>query len=141
MMSLTRIILKIQFMKKHDQAKILEKHKVILIFNCQLNFLNSQLNEAVFMLQRILNKISFASKLINNENAMNVITRFKSVQTFENIIVDIMKLRKMYFAFLFLNYVVMHCSFDEFHKFTLIFISSEIVLNQWMKIIRNHFSN
>jgi ribosomal protein S17E len=72
---------------------------------------------------------------------MNVITRFKNVQKFEDIIVDIMRLRKTYFAFMFLNYVVMHCSFDEFHKFTLIFISSEIVLNQWMKTIRNHFSN
>jgi hypothetical protein len=93
------------------------------------------------MLQRTLNNISFASKLINNEDAMNVITKFKNIQTFEDIIVDIMKLKKTYFAFLFLNYVVMHCLFDEFHKFTLIFILSEIVLNQWMKIIRDHFSN
>jgi predicted DNA binding protein len=82
------------------------------------------------MLQRILNNIFLVSKLINNENAMNVITKFKNVQTFENIIVDIMKLKKTYFVLLFLNYVVMHCSFDEFHKSTLIFISSEIVLNQ-----------
>jgi hypothetical protein len=128
-------------MKKHDQTKILEKHRVIVIFNCQLNFLSSQLNETVFMLQKTLNNISFVSKLINNEDAMNIITKFKNFQTFENIIVDIMRLKKTYLVFLFLNYVVMHCSFDEFHKFTLIFISSEIVLNQWVKAIRNHFSN
>jgi hypothetical protein len=127
-------------MKKHDQTRIFEKYRVIVIFNCQLNFLNSQLNEVVFMLQKTLNNIFFASKLINNENAMNIITRFKIVQTFEDIIIDIMRLRKTYLALLFLNYVVMHCSFDESHKFTLIFISSKVVLNQWVKAIRNHFS-
>ncbi len=102
MMSLTRIILKAEFFEMHDQAGILKKHIATVLLNCKLEFLNSQINGVVFMLQRTLRIIPLVSELMKSAIAMNVTQKLKSVQTFEKVIVDTMRLRKIYLIYYFL---------------------------------------
>jgi hypothetical protein len=91
------------------------------------------------MLQRTFNQISLAFELKDNQTAVSVMKKLNSVQTFDEIIVDTMSLNKTYFALLFLNYMIVYCQFDDMHRLILIFAFNEVMLCQWMNVIKNHF--
>jgi hypothetical protein len=134
-----RVVLDMQRSRTHNQIDVLKKHVSFVLFNCKLFFLNSQMNETAFMLQCTFDRISLVLELENNQVAVNVVKKLKSVQTFDEIIVDTMNLNKTYFALLFLNYMIVHCQFDDMHRFILILAFNEVMLCQWMNVIRNHF--
>jgi hypothetical protein len=70
MVSLARIVLGAEFVERHGQAGILNKHRATVLPSCKLGFLDSQINGAVFMLQRTLGTIPLASELTENEAAV-----------------------------------------------------------------------
>jgi hypothetical protein len=88
------------------------------------------MNKTAFMLQRTLDRISLAFELKDNQAAVSVVKKLKSVQTFDEIIVDTMNLDKTYFALLFLNYMIVHCQFDDMHRLILILAFNEMMLCQ-----------
>jgi hypothetical protein len=87
---------------KHDHFKILNSNLCIFLENCTFSFLNNQVKEAVFMLQRSCEKFSLNSKRVKTSNISLAAFKLKSIQIFENIIIDIMKFDKIYIASLFL---------------------------------------
>jgi hypothetical protein len=91
------------------------------------------------MLQRTFDRISLVFELEDNQAAINVVKKLKSVQTFNEIIVDTMSLNKTYFVLLFFNYMIVHCQFDNMHQFILILAFNKVMLCQWMNVIKNHF--
>jgi hypothetical protein len=91
------------------------------------------------MLQRTLDRISLAFEFKDNQIAVNVVKKLKSVQTFDEIIVDTMSLNKTYLALLFFNYMIVYCQFDDMHRLILILAFNEVMLCQWMNAIRDHF--
>jgi hypothetical protein len=82
------------------------------------------------MLQRTLDRISLAFELEDNQATVNVVKKLKSVQTFNEIIVDTMSLNKTYLVLLFLNYMIVHCQLDDMHRFILIFAFNEVMFCQ-----------
>jgi hypothetical protein len=125
-----RVVFDMQRSRTHDQIDVLKKHVSFVLLNCKLFFLNSQMNETAFMLQRTLDRISLAFELEDNQAAVSVVKKLKSVQTFDEIIVDTMSLNKTYLALLFLNYMIVHCQFDDMHRFILILAFNEVMLCQ-----------
>jgi hypothetical protein len=119
--------------------RCVEKACFVRVAQLQAFFWNSQMNETAFMLQRTFNRISLALELEDNQAAVNVVKKLKSVQTFDEIIVDTMNLNKTYFVLLFLNYMIVHSHFNDMHRLILIFVFSEMMLCQWMNAIKNHF--
>ncbi len=75
MVSLARIVLGAEFVERHGQAGILNKHRATVLPSCKLGFLDSQINGAVFMLQRTLGTIPLASELTENEAAVDAMTK------------------------------------------------------------------
>jgi hypothetical protein len=123
-----RVVFDMQRSRTHDQIDVLKKHVSFVLFNCKLFFLNSQMNETAFMLQCTFNQISLAFELEDNQAAMSVVKKLKSVQTFDEIIVNTMNLDKTYLVLLFFNYMIVHCQFDDMHRLILILAFNEVML-------------
>ena len=135
-----RVVFEIKFHKYHDEKQFLMKHKYTVFLFCIFNFLNLQINEITFMFQRIFDHVSFASQFVDNSVKIKVTKKFKNIKIQNEIIVNTIKLNKLFFVFLFINYYIQHCVYEFSYKLTLIFISNDVVFYQWIKILQ-HFSN
>ena len=129
-----------KFKKHHEQVQLLKKHVCITLKKCNVFFLDSQINNVVWMLMRIYEMISLTSAIKSKLMIDVVHQHLRSVQTKKNFIVDIMNLKKTFLTLLYLFYMTLHESRKK-HKSILILTSSAMILNQWMKIIQNHFQD
>lgn len=71
-MDMSRKILAMKPAGFHDPAKMLEKHRCIILFNVSATFLDSQVNGAVFMLQRTIDRVLLFFKFVDNSNMLTV---------------------------------------------------------------------
>ena len=122
-------ILDMKFHEYHEKKQILIKHRCSMFSNCIFSFLNSQMNDAVFMLQKIIDHIFLTAEYADDSKMIKMINKFQSLKTGEKFIIDTMKLSKTFLILLFVNYYAIHCV-NVSCKFFLIFISKNIVLHQ-----------
>ena len=124
-----RKILDMKFHEYHEKKQILIKHRCSVLSNCTLSFLNSQMNDAVFMLQKIIDHILLTTEYVDDPKMIEMVNKLQNLKTGEGFIVDTMKLNKIFLTLLFANYYAIHCV-NVSCKFFLIFISKNIVLHQ-----------
>jgi hypothetical protein len=117
---------------KHDHAQILNLSVCIILSKCIQFFLDNQVNEAAFMLQRSCEKFFLNFERVKNSKLIDAIAKLKSVQTYEDIIVDIMRFEKTYISLLFLAVYAQSFFFfnTQSHRFALCIASSDIVFHQ-----------
>ena len=111
---------------------------------CKVEFLNSQINSAVFMLQRTLELISLITKFANDLQMTLIAVKLKSVQTHDEILIDTMRFEKMYTALLFAVYhtaYALHTDISEnsTHCSMLCIVPASVMLQQWQNAIKNKF--
>ncbi len=132
-----KLVLEMKNVDKHDHAQILNLSVCIILSKCIQFFLDNQVNEAAFMLQRSCEKFFLNFERVKNSKLIDAIAKLKSVQTYEDIIVDIMRFEKTYISLLFLAVYAQSFFFfnTQSHRFALCIASSDIVFHQWQKII------
>jgi len=88
---------------KHELKQILNKSKCHCI-SSEFEFLNSQINDAAFMLQRILEHVSssFTSTAYTETDAFANNHAIEGLQTFDELLCDTMRLEKTLTAYLFM---------------------------------------
>jgi hypothetical protein len=117
---------------KHDHAQILNLSVCIILSECTQFFLDNQVNEAAFMLQRSCEKFLLNLERAKNSKLIDAVAKLESVQTYEDIIVDIMRFEKTYINLLFLAVYAQFLFFfnTQSHRLVLCIASSDIVLHQ-----------
>ncbi len=136
-MKFSRILLEMTSQFKHEQMKVLDRSISSLFSDCKISFLDSQINDAVFMLQRSCEVILINKNRFFMTNVMSIAQKLNSVQTYEGMMIDIMRFEKTYTRLLFLSYFAL-CARENIisnidskdHRSTLCLTSSEIVLHQ-----------
>ena len=86
---------------KHENAKLLNRSLCTLLSSCTSSFLNSQINDAAFMLQRFCEKFLVDPERAKDSKIAEAATKLESVKTFEEIVIDIMRFEKIYTELLF----------------------------------------
>jgi hypothetical protein len=94
------------------------------------------------MLQKSCEVISINKNRFSMSNVLSIDQKLNFVQTYEKIMIDIMKFEKIYTKFFFLWYfalcaeknIISNIALKD-HKSTLCLTSSEIILHQWQKVI------
>jgi len=88
---------------KHELKQILNKSKCHHI-SSEFEFLNSQINNAAFMLQQTLEHVSssFISTAYTETDALADNHAIKDLQIFDELLCDTMKLKKTPTAYLFM---------------------------------------
>jgi hypothetical protein len=121
-----------QNVEKHDHVQILNRSICTILENCTQSSLNNQVNEAAFMLQRFFEKFSLNLKRVKNSKVIEAIAKSQNIQTFDDIIIDIMKFDKTYTTLLFLTLYSQSIFFFNrlSHRSTLCIAFSDIVLHQ-----------
>lgn len=92
------------FYEKYKNAKILNKNWFLFLSSYTINFLNSQINGAMFIIMRLWGKISFNLTQPNFKNLTAAIIQLQSVQIFNGFLIDTMEFEKTYTILLFLAY-------------------------------------
>lgn len=119
----------------HGQSKILPKFQSLLLPNCKVEFLDSQVTGAVYMVQKTYGGFP---ELDDDRGRCDAAKKLESLATFGGIIVDTMGLGKTYLALLYLNLMAVHGRRDS-HRPSLILTPSGIVLSQWAIAISKSF--
>ena len=138
--AICKLILGMKFISKHGQAQLLDRSVCTLIGDCKVSFLDSQINGAVFMLQRSCGRIPIDSGRVNDPELAKAAKKLESIQTFGGIVVDTMGFGKTYTALLFLAYYA-RCMTERdvniiaAHRPALCIAPSGIVLHQWQEEI------
>jgi hypothetical protein len=122
---------------KHEQTKVLDKSTFSLFSDCKISFLDNQINDAIFMLQRSCEIISINKNRLFMSNVLSIDQKLNSVQKYERMMIDIMKFEKTYTKFFFFSYFAF-CAEENIisniaskdHRSTLCLTLSEIVLHQ-----------
>lgn len=144
MVDLCRALLDMTVVGKHGQAKILNRSVCNVIPQCKVEFLDSQVNGAVFMLQRTLGSIPVATKFADDAHMRGIAAKLKSVQTHGGIVVDTMGFGKTYTALLFAAYHAAYAphtgtSGKPVHRPILCIVPAGVVLQQWQDAIKDKF--
>ena len=79
-----RIVFEMKFHEFHETKKLLFKYKCSIFSNCTLNFLNSQMNGAVFMFQKIFEYVFLIFKFFDDLNITEMADKLKNVKTKKN---------------------------------------------------------
>jgi hypothetical protein len=136
---LSKAIMGAKFASKHGQAKVLDRSTCSTIPGCKVSFLDSQINGAVFMLQRSCGTVPITAQFIQDEAICKAASDLKSCRTWGGFVLDTMGFGKTYMALLFLNYYAMHARPTNGYRPHLIVVPSGIVLDQWIKAIYDAF--
>lgn len=125
------------FSEKYENTKILEKCWSSLLLDCQISFLDCQINGAVFMIMQLWGKISIDSTCPNFENVKAAVDYLQSVQTFDGFLVNTIGFGKTFTALLFVAYQAFCAKALLFPGLTifqptLCVVSSGLVLFQWL---------
>ncbi|MCJ1260141.1 hypothetical protein MMC24_007981, partial [Lignoscripta atroalba] len=142
--NLCRALLDTKVVRKHEQAQVLDRSTCGLFLRCLITFLDSQINGAVFMLQRTLRKIPLADKFTNQLKMQEIVKELESIKTSAGILIDIMGFRKTYTTLLFLSYYALYTPHTHMdgtldHRLIICIVLSGIVLNQWQTVIVKYF--
>lgn len=137
----SKILLAMKNVDKHDQRKFLNRSQCTLFFSCKVTFLNSQINDVTWMFQRSCDEFSFDSKRIKNSSIAKIVREFNFIQTYEKILINVMNMSKIYIELFFFNFYCFHLSRQkDFYKFAMCIKSFDVVLHQWAEAIWQ-FSN
>ena len=142
--NLCRALLNIKVVRKHEQAQVLDRSTCGLFLRCLITFLDSQINGAVFMLQRTLRKIPLTDKFTNQLKMQEIVKELESIKTSAGILIDIMGFRKTYMTLLFLSYYALYTPHTHMngtldHCLIICIVLSGIILNQWQTVIVKYF--
>ncbi len=143
MIELCKKLLEMIIISRHDNKKLLNKSMCTLI-KFKFKFLDLQIINVIFMLQWILDFISSSFEVKNYSFNDQVTDQsvIKESQIFEKFICNIMRLRKISTAYLFLTFMSnwFHMNIKK-HKSILLLCSFKIVLNQWYQMREKFFSD
>ena len=98
---LSRLILEMEFAENHRNT-LSEKYKCIIFSTTKITFLDSQINGAVFMIQRTYGFISLPKVLTQQKSVATAALNLASICT-KGVIVDTMGLEKTLLALLFIG--------------------------------------
>jgi hypothetical protein len=132
-----RILLEMTFQFKHEQTKMLDKSIFSLFSDYKISFLDNQINDAIFMLQKFCEVISINKNRFFMSDVLSIDQKLNFVQTYEEMMIDIMRFEKTYTKFFFFSYFAF-CAEENIisnieskdHRSTLCLTSNEIVLHQ-----------
>lgn len=133
-------LLGMKFAGKHGQTKVLDLSSGSLWPGCPVQFLDSQINGAVFMLQRSCGTIPIDKDRSMDTKLHEIATSLRSVQTYGGFLVDTMGFGKTFTALLFLSYYV-KCTSQALipsqtgFRPTLCIVPSGVLLHQWTQAI------
>ena len=82
-MYIFKLLFEINFHFKHNQIKRLNRYMFSILKQYRLFFLNSQINDAIFMLQRICDVISVNTNRFLNNDVIATANFFRSIQIYE----------------------------------------------------------
>ena len=92
------------FATRHDPKQVMSMSTCSLLPGCLINFFDSQVNAAVFMLQRIFRVISLHKSRSANTSLQKVVEKLEMVWTYSRFVVDTMGFEKTHTTFLFIAY-------------------------------------
>ena len=124
------------FASTHGQSKTLPKFNCSAIPTCKVQFLDTQITGAAFMLQRTIGYIPPTKHDVSHNDPESA--RLSSLVTHGGIVADTMGLGKTFLALLFINYLALYGQPCQ-HKPTLILAPNGVVLNQWLEAIYRSF--
>ncbi|OBT75776.1 hypothetical protein VF21_05558 [Pseudogymnoascus sp. 05NY08] len=126
-----RTIMGAVFARKHGEAKILDKVALNSIPGCNIEFLESQVSGAMFMLIKTLGYVPVPADA--SDDVKEAASTLADLATGGGMLVDGMGLGKTYTAILFLAYYVLYAPKDiGNYRPILILVPSGIVLKQWI---------
>jgi SNF2 family DNA or RNA helicase len=125
-----------EFVHKHGQAGVLDCNACSVIPGCTVAFLDSQINGAVWMVQKSTGQFPLAPGMSDNSNAIAAAEQISGIQTFGGLLVDGMGLGKTFTALLFLAYYAAYCPKIHGHRPTLILVPGGVVLCQWVQAFK-----
>lgn len=117
---------------QHGQAGLLPKMTCSMLPNCNIEFLDTQVTGAVFMVMKTFGEWPIPSN-------PDIAAKVKCVATHGGMIVDTMGLGKTYLALLYLSFLAVHSPPRQWFKPSLILAPSGVVLQQWVDAIYRHF--
>ncbi len=121
---------------KHELKQILNKSQCHCI-SSEFEFLNSQINDAAFMLQQTLEHVSSSSisTVYTETDTLANNHAIESLQTFDELLCDTMRLEKTPTAYLFMCiYALWTYTHMKIHQPILLLCTSDVVIDQWRKM-------
>lgn len=126
----------LQMMKSSSHGLTLPKFRCLTLPTCRVEFLDTQITGAVFMLQRTFGSIPLPSD--STDEVHKAAGSLTGPRTHGGIITDTMGLGKTFLALLFVNYCAVHGT-PLVNKPTLILAPNGVVLGQWLDAIYQFF--
>ena len=96
-----RVVFEIKFHEYHDEKQFFIKHKCSIFSFCIFNFLDSQINDATFMFQKIFNYVFFIAQFVDDSVKIKIVNKLKNFKIRNEIMINIMKLNKIFFVFFY----------------------------------------
>ena len=129
-----------RFANKHGQLQFFNQYVIDLLDDCQVFFLDSQINGTVFIIQRLWKVVLVYPDFAQDQNFLDVIGSLRSVWTYSGFIVNTMDLEKTFLALLFMAMQDQFMSLNlvlkqNRYKPILCIVPSRIMLHQWKKRI------
>lgn len=118
--------------RNHGTSHLLQKFKSLILPNCGVTFLDSQVTGAVYMIQKTFGHWPYP---IDESIAQGL----RCLATHGRFIVNTMGLGKTFFALFYLNILAVHGPFVAPFQPTLILAPSDVVLHQWLEAIYRFF--
>lgn len=120
----------------------LDRSVCTLIGDCNIIFLDNQINGAVFMMQRSWRAIPLNWEGAEDTSLINTVNYLLSIKTFGGFIVDTIGFGKMFTVLLFLAYQACCAALNilsnqESHRPTLYLVPGGVNLHQWASVIEN----
>jgi len=133
--NLCKVFFNAIFTLKHESFQTLNCNIYSTISNCKIQFLNSQLNNVIFMLQHTLKNIFTTFVLSQNSKIIEAVSKFKLICIYKNFVVNTISFNKTFINLLFFNYYTMYylhliSNKNQCHQFILCIVFSEVVLMQ-----------
>ena len=104
LVKISRKFFEMKFSFFHDIMKILKKHWCNHLLNIRITFLDSQMNDVVYMFQKIFDLISLSSNMKENDEFMkNLQMKLRVLSIHEDIIINAMNLKKISLMLLYFS--------------------------------------
>lgn len=124
---------------KHGHHKVLDISTCDTLPGCDINFLDSQINAAAFMMQRSTGGIPVSPERAQDPEVAAAQIRLRSIRTYGGWLVDATGFGKTNTCLLFLSQWALYGDHKNGHKPTLIVVPNGAVFSQWCEAIWEHF--
>lgn len=124
---------------KHGHHKKLDVSVCDTLSGCDVQFLDSQINGAAFMMQRSTGGIPVSPERASLPDVAEACKRLTSIQTFGGWLVDATGFGKTITCLLFVSQWALYSDHSQGHKPTLIVVPNGAVFAQWCEAIWDHF--